>query len=298
MPARQTRRMTTVLRLDPAYPTLWRDADSLQFGVEPVAVVDHLQPWQQKVLTELDRGIPEHALRVLAEALDVPDGEVRGFVAQVGAALLAREAVRTRVGVGVRADRDVQADVREAIHGSLTAAGFAPVRLDADERPEPSMPVILVAQHIVEPGSAVALVRDDVPHLPVVFSGPKVTVGPFVMPGITGCLSCAHAHRRDADPAWPVLAAQLIGRRVASVPPALAAEAGGLAARLLRGAWPSPDQAQRSVTLSESSARRVWTTHRPHADCACRSLSESATESVPYAPAPATTRRRAYARPA
>jgi hypothetical protein len=34
-------------------------------------------------------------------------------------------------------------------------------------------------------------------------------VGPLVVPGRTGCLHCGDLHRRDADPRWPRLAAQL-----------------------------------------------------------------------------------------
>jgi hypothetical protein len=48
-----------------------------------------------------------------------------------------------------------------------------------------------------------------VPHLVADVRGRTGIVGPFVVPGRTGCLRCADLHRRDADPAWPVLAAQL-----------------------------------------------------------------------------------------
>ena len=289
--------MTTVLRLDPAYPTLWRGASSLQFGIDPVAVVDDPTPWQQRLITELDRGIPDTALQGLADAFGVPDEEVRDFVAHLERVLLAREAVGARsTPVALRVDRDIQPDVREAIRRSLQSAGMAPHDLSPGEEPSSGMPVLLVAQHIVEPRSAAALVRDDIPHLPLVFSGGQATVGPYVEPGQTACLACTHAHRRDADADWPMLAAQLIGRRVAPVPVALAAEAGGLAARLIRAGAALPGQPQRSVTLSAASARRVWTTHRPHEECACRSLQESATDSAPSVPVRATTTATAFAR--
>jgi bacteriocin biosynthesis cyclodehydratase domain-containing protein len=34
-------------------------------------------------------------------------------------------------------------------------------------------------------------------------------IGPLVLPGRTACLRCVDAHRRDRDPAWPAVAAQL-----------------------------------------------------------------------------------------
>ena len=56
-----------------------------------------------------------------------------------------------------------------------------------------------------------ALHRDGVPHLVATVRGDTGVVGPLVVPGATGCLRCGDLHRRDADPRWPRLAAQLTG---------------------------------------------------------------------------------------
>jgi hypothetical protein len=48
-----------------------------------------------------------------------------------------------------------------------------------------------------------------VPHLVAAVRGEVGVVGPLVVPGATSCLRCADLHRRDADPRWPALAAQL-----------------------------------------------------------------------------------------
>jgi bacteriocin biosynthesis cyclodehydratase domain-containing protein len=48
-----------------------------------------------------------------------------------------------------------------------------------------------------------------VPHLVATVRGETGIVGPLVVPGATSCLRCADLHRRDADPRWPRLAAQL-----------------------------------------------------------------------------------------
>ena len=59
-------------------------------------------------------------------------------------------------------------------------------------------------------GSLVAgLHRSGVPHLVAAVRGETGVVGPLVLPGRTSCLRCADLHRRDADPRWPRLAAQL-----------------------------------------------------------------------------------------
>ena len=56
---------------------------------------------------------------------------------------------------------------------------------------------------------AAELQRRGVPHLVATVRGETGVVGPLVVPGATGCLRCADLHRRDVDPRWPALAAQL-----------------------------------------------------------------------------------------
>jgi hypothetical protein len=46
------------------------------------------------------------------------------------------------------------------------------------------------------------------PHLHVGMLTERATIGPLVVPGRTSCLRCHHLHRRDADPAWPLVAVQ------------------------------------------------------------------------------------------
>jgi bacteriocin biosynthesis cyclodehydratase domain-containing protein len=49
------------------------------------------------------------------------------------------------------------------------------------------------------------------PHLSITAFGDRGVIGPLVEPGRTSCLTCHHLHMRDADPAWPLLAAQRAG---------------------------------------------------------------------------------------
>ncbi|WP_081866307.1 ThiF family adenylyltransferase [Blastococcus sp. URHD0036] len=51
--------------------------------------------------------------------------------------------------------------------------------------------------------------RAGTAHLVAAVRGETGIVGPLVVPGRTSCLGCADLHRRDADPTWPALAAQL-----------------------------------------------------------------------------------------
>ena len=46
------------------------------------------------------------------------------------------------------------------------------------------------------------------PHLPVRAFADTGVCGPLVVPGLTPCLRCHDLHRRDADPAWPLIGVQ------------------------------------------------------------------------------------------
>ena len=57
--------------------------------------------------------------------------------------------------------------------------------------------------------TALAHARRRTAHLAVTVRDDTVVVGPLVLPGRTPCLNCVDLHRRDRDPDWPALAAQL-----------------------------------------------------------------------------------------
>jgi hypothetical protein len=113
----------------------------------------------------------------------------------------------------------------DAVAGGLTAADEGRPRsvaaADAVRRASPltdlrppgagSVPdvVVLARPWAASDPVAAAVHRSGVPHLVATVRGETGVVGPFVVPGVTSCLRCADLHRRDADPRWPALAAQL-----------------------------------------------------------------------------------------
>ncbi|MCZ2829649.1 ThiF family adenylyltransferase [Modestobacter sp. VKM Ac-2986] len=75
----------------------------------------------------------------------------------------------------------------------------------------PDLVVLCRPWAAADPLSA-ALQHAGTPHLVATVRGETGVVGPLVLPGTTSsCLRCADARRRDDDPAWPRLAAQLAG---------------------------------------------------------------------------------------
>ena len=287
-----------MLRLDPAYPPLWRDETTVQFGADPVAIVTGVAVWQERLLSELEGGIPDAALEPIAAALGAPAGAAGEFVRRIARAMATPAASRAPRVILQPPDRPA-GPALDAVGESFEAAGFDVLTgasaISDEDATHP--PVIMLAHHIIEPRRAAVMMGRDIPHLPIVFTGTRVEIGPFVRPGRTACLACVAAHRCDADPAWPQLAAQLLGRTAPTVGLATMWEAGLTAARMLSDAERRPGrQTVRSVTLRVPSGGQTMRTHRPHAACRCRSLGGTGT-----APAPEirwTTTATAFAQPA
>jgi hypothetical protein len=288
-----------MLRLDPAHPPLWRSATALQFGPDAVAVLEDPAPWQQRLIAELERGIPDASLAPLAATLGAPDRAADALVRDLAGALASPPVSVTSLALQVP---DVfPGEHTAAVEQAFAVAGVELTRLTWFGAPEETVPgrapVVVLAHHLVEPRRVAALMSADIPHLPLVLTGTGAEIGPLVIPGATPCLSCLAATRRDADPSWPLIAAQLIGRQPPPMRPALTMEAVFVAVRLITAEPPAARlPVARSVILTENSLERSIRVHRPHADCRCRSLSGIGTADDP-AVLPTTT-GSAIARPA
>ncbi|SNQ46042.1 Dinucleotide-utilizing enzyme [Frankia canadensis] len=65
----------------------------------------------------------------------------------------------------------------------------------------------------VAPADCLELERRGGAHLLAGVRETSGVVGPLVVPGVTACLHCQHLHRQGRDPAWPLLAMQLVRPR-------------------------------------------------------------------------------------
>ena len=289
-------------RWRPDVPALWRDAATIQLGDEVIvdrvtrahlawlSSLDGLRTTADVESTlPLDRAEARRLLRALLaaggldDAARIPDAvrwapqEEREVVARrFGAALhatgdldaayramAARDAVRAHV-VG---DGDLAREVTLA----LTAAGL---RLSPD--PGPATIVVLTDAHHPHVPAHIEHDLPDLPHLHVAARASTAVVGPLVDPGRTSCLRCAHLHRRDADPAWPLLAvqwAQAVPAHV-TVDPLLARHAATHAVTLLRTWADAPDDpaawSDRALTITGAAGDSAWVTRPPHPLCGCR----------------------------
>jgi bacteriocin biosynthesis cyclodehydratase domain-containing protein len=117
---------------------------------------------------------------------------------------------------------------------------------------------------------AAGYARHRLPHLTVTVRDGTVLVGPLVPPRGQPCLNCLDLHRRDRDPAWPQLAAQLAAPASEPCATATALTAAGLTTgevlSWLDGATPATLGAIVEVTTPGQLRRRSWP---PHPGCHC-----------------------------
>ncbi|MHA3701913.1 hypothetical protein ACXR2U_06990 [Jatrophihabitans sp. YIM 134969] len=180
---------------------------------------------------------------------------------------------------------------RHLLPGGLTAADegrrFAAAAADAVARAAPrtdvSPPadiepdlVVVCLDAPVEPELRELLHRTTRAHLAVHVDSDRGEVGPLVLPGVSACLRCADLHRLDHDPAWSVLAVQLLARAGtdAAPDPGLAVRVGALAADLVLR-WLDDDPTAGGTLDGSYELRPGWAAprrrpRRPHPECGCR----------------------------
>ncbi len=135
---------------------------------------------------------------------------------------------------------------------------------------------VLAATLVPDPSVVAALMASRTPHLAVRVREGVGIVGPLVLPGRTSCLNCADLHRADQDPAWPDIAAQLVGKPASSDVLFASGTAALAVAQVLesliyvRGHEQAPPAVLNATVeldlMAGVAERRSW---YPHPDCQC-----------------------------
>lgn len=232
------------LSLDPRIHRVWRSPQSLQFGVDrPVLVLESIGHVEERMLDALASGVSRCTLRAIANQSGAEDGAMETLLERLRPVLCserrpartATPAARTRIaldGVGrtsaliadflrdegmqvvdVGADDSLDERLIAGPRGSPEQhpSAVRPSRVNPSDRTAQAAVhmAVIVAAFAIEPRRHLRWLRRDVLHLPVVFSDAVVSVGPLIRPGHSACIRCSDLQRRDADSAWPAMAAQL-----------------------------------------------------------------------------------------
>jgi hypothetical protein len=196
-----------VLKLPDDVPLVWRTPASLQLGVDHPVVIDDATAGVERLLAALRAGISRSGWDMLAREAGVGPGVARTLLEQLGPVL-------QRTGAAASAPRRVLVTGAGPIATTLARLLHERGLLAEPDDEHPDL-AVLVAEWVIGPDDAAHWLRRDVSHLPIVGSDGIITIGPFVEPGRGPCIYCLQLARRDADPAWPAIAAQLWGRPAA-----------------------------------------------------------------------------------
>lgn len=250
-----------VLRIDPRLPLVWRSPSSLQWGVSrPVVVLDAVTSAEERMIAALIEGVSNSGFIMIGRAAGASDTDVASLLERVQPALLPPPSPPRTVRVVGRGA------TAEAVATAIDARGF---RLSTGE----CELAVLVANFVVAPGVHAYWLRRDIPHLPVVVGDSTIEIGPVVEPGRSPCVRCASLDRRDADPAWPALAAQLDGTVSAVDIPAVAGEVAAIVARLVSARLrEGPTETHRVDELELDSGELSSREVEPHPECGCVEL--------------------------
>lgn len=280
-------------RIDPALPLVWRSPSELQLGGEvPRVVVRDPGRLETGLLSALRHGASRATLLTIGGALGGTAAEIDRLLAVLAPAfeLEGGEAATPEAPGPVLLDADgafgALLERRLVELGHLVAG---PGTIEAGATPAPAL-VVIAAHWVVPPARHLPWLRADVPHLAIVDDEAGWRVGPLVDPGAGPCLRCLELARRDRDPAWPVIAAQLAGRPappaargIRALVDAASAAAAAVDDRLRLG---ESQLAGRSLRLGAAGGSQA-ASHRPHPECGCRAPGGNAT-----APALRAARRR------
>ncbi|MEI6363775.1 MAG: TOMM precursor leader peptide-binding protein [Actinomycetes bacterium] len=281
-------------------PALWRDNATIQLGDD--VIIDRVSPEQVEWLRRLDGS---HTGEQLGAELTFSLTDARRLVrclraagAVIDAATVpqalrftaaeARDALVRRWDAAVDQHRDPvraiqmidardrlrvaiigEGELRDALARALEAAGLTEVATTAS-----AGCVVLADAHHPDVPAHLDATYLDIPHLHVGVRGDRGIVGPMVVPGVTGCLRCAHLHRRDRDRAWSLLAVQWSQAGASTADPLVVILAAAHAAQLVRTWVDEPRDPQRWADLAVE-LRLSWlqgqvVSRPPHPLCGCR----------------------------
>lgn len=259
-------------RLAPHLPLVWTSASSIQVGIDPpIARVENIPDNATPLLHALTEGTPESGLAMLARVHHISDDWVDHLVASLRPALTTTPPVAdSRLLEAWSTSTAIS-----AMAGLARASGWelvVPEKIDADTAPTADT-VILVADYLVHPHWADQLSRENIHHVPIVFSDQTITVGPLVTPGQSPCLVCVEAHRRDDMVGWLEVSSQLWGKHSPLHTPTNIAMAWSLLLVLMSPggvAHATPGFTRAAYMPNEKSVS--WQAVDFHPSCSCRGL--------------------------
>lgn len=285
----------SILRIDPDLPVCWEDPQTLRIGFDqPVARLANPSSSTQRLLAALVKGVPSSCLTEVLSRSGATSDEWHALAETLGEALQFEEALRLvgdhprkrlwppspeRTSMSVIGPGSTESSPSTALIIDTLRRSGVDVQPFTPHRAEPHL--VLIAERYLEPFGEARRDAAGLPQLGIRFTDRSVAVGPLVLGEGRPCLECVTMHDIDAEPALPMLSAQLLGTVPASETPAGVETAVALALTLVRH-WlagsPMPMRARLRVPVHHGLPEPVPISEpvSGHPDCGCAALESCA----------------------
>lgn len=223
-----------LLTLDARLPIVWQTPSTLQIGFDPPRVVltdidDRLLP----LLSEINKGISDTGMWMLARQSRIPESVVRTFLENLQPVLSAPPETVPQHFV-----LDGVTDLTHPAAGVLRGVGCDVALANPAENTAPGE-VLMFSHYVPQPHHFHTWLRRDRPHTPIVFTDQAVLIGPRIRPGHSRCLRCHFLGDQENHPHRVALASQVSGRVAHSASPERVRLATWYALQLLASAEPN-----------------------------------------------------------
>lgn len=283
-------------RIDPALPLVWRSTSELQLGaLAPRVVIPDPGDLETGLLAALRHGASVATLHTIGAGLGGSAADVDRLLERLAPAFEgATDAPSPTLDArgSARVVVDGAGELTRLLLAHLVALGHDAIGLGEHDAESPAgrrggsgtgrdgdvALAVIAAPWVIPPARHLRWLRNDVPHLAIVDDELGTRIGPLVEPGRGPCLRCLELHRRDADSAWPAIAAQLAGRAAPHPEFRTAFDAAAAAASAIddRLRFGSDALTGASIRLAVG-APPSQVRHDPHPDCGCRAPAGTAT---------------------
>ena len=149
-------------RIDPEFAPLWRDGDTLQFGLHSDLQTRAAEPWIERLVARLNAGMQLSTFDVVAHTLGAPREEARALLEML------RPVLRTdpppAPSVWIENSNLADSRVETWVRSSLIDFG-----IDESARAAPTSIGIILVHGAVAAAQMTPYLREDLVHLPVAF---------------------------------------------------------------------------------------------------------------------------------
>lgn len=253
------------LALNPRFPVVWANPQTLQIGFDPPRVILNDVPDDLLVLLHnLQRGISRSGLRMFAESSGVSDERLSALLEQLRSVLVPSPP-RPRREIWL----DAPPTLADSASQALTSIGLRGVpRTTADALAVPRTDVLVLAHFVPHPEQFIRWLRLDHPHTAIIFTDQAITIGPRITPGDDACLHCELTNDEALPWSSVPIVSQLWGKTAPTATPTNITRAIWHAVAIVEQEAP---RYQLRITPEDDGVERRAVRNKP--GCGCRELS-------------------------